>query len=52
MDAHERALTRQYNQAVAALRKTPRGDPRHMRAAGKVIYWRGALARYQRSRHN
>lgn len=45
-------MTRTYNSAVAQLARFPRGDPRHMRAAKRVLYWRRALVKYQRSKNN
>lgn len=52
VDAHEQSLTRSYNAAVEQLARTPKGDPRHMRAVRKVLYWRRALRKYQHSKNN
>ena len=52
MDAHERTLIDSYNAAVAELKNIPKGDPRHMRAAQRVLYWNKALKRYRRSGSN
>lgn len=52
MDTHERSLTRTYNKALGQLRALPKGDPRRNSVIVKVLYWQGALERYQRSRNN
>ena len=47
-DAHEQQLIREYNAAADALKRLPRGDPRHMRYSAKLVQTQRALKRYRK----
>jgi hypothetical protein len=46
-DAHEQKLIADYNKAVNALKRIPRGDPRHIPLSAKLIAAQRALKRYR-----
>lgn len=46
-DAREQQLINDYHKAADALKKIPRGDPRHIRLSAKLIQAQRALKRYR-----
>jgi len=46
----EDELIAEYNKALAAFKRTPRGDPRHTRLSDKLIAAQRALKRYRKTR--
>lgn len=47
-DKHEDKLVREYNDALAALNRIPKGDPRHIPLVAKLVAAQRALKRYRR----
>jgi hypothetical protein len=47
-DKHEDQLIAEYNAALNALKRCPKGDPRHIPLAAKLIATQRAIKRYRR----
>lgn len=47
-DATEQKLLNEYNSALAALKRVPKGDPRHIRAAARLVAAQRAIKQYRR----
>ena len=46
-DSHEEKLIADYNRALDALKRLPKGDPRHIRLSAQLIAAQRALKRYR-----
>ena len=47
-DKHEDKLIAEYNAALAALKKLPKGDPRHIPVSARLTAAQRAIKRYRR----